>query len=316
MSADSNSLDSRIRAAAFLRIQIMTRERETLSSSDIAEGLIFGGKRIPLVNPQRGIFKPSEMRFLLSIRTVFPRSGRRVWYDDQRNAQQQIFSADDSVEYSFMGTNPDASDNVWLREAFENKIPIIYFFGVAPARYLALLPAFVTEWSANTLSARISFGAQEFESLLLPESKPERRYAMRVVQQRLHQSTFREVVFAAYGGRCALSGLPETRLLDAAHIVEDKHEQLGQPIVKNGLPLSKIHHAAFDAHLIGIDPDFGIHVSERLLNLHDGPMLDALKSLKGRRIHLPSRDNDRPDRERLAWRFERFRAVGSDSPVG
>lgn len=42
------------------------------------------------------------------------------------------------------------------------------------------------------------------------------------------------------------------RLLDAAHIVSDGHETLGQPIVPNGLPLSKIHHAAFDAHLLGV----------------------------------------------------------------
>jgi hypothetical protein len=27
-------------------------------------------------------------------------------------------------------------------------------------------------------------------------------------------------------------------------------------VVPNGIPLSKIHHAAFDAHLIGIDPDY------------------------------------------------------------
>jgi putative restriction endonuclease len=33
-------------------------------------------------------------------------------------------------------------------------------------------------------------------------------------------------------------------LLDAAHIVADRHEMLGQPIVPNGIPLSKIHHAA------------------------------------------------------------------------
>jgi hypothetical protein len=50
--------------------------------------------------------------------------------------------------------------------------------------------------------------------------------------------------------------LPEPRLLDAAHIVMDAHEPLGQPIVSNGLPLTKLHHAAFDAHLIGIDLNF------------------------------------------------------------
>jgi putative restriction endonuclease len=28
----------------------------------------------------------------------------------------------------------------------------------------------------------------------------------------------------------------------------DSDEQLGQPIVSKGLPLTNIHHAAFDAH--------------------------------------------------------------------
>src|SRR5712671_7513601 len=42
------------------------------------------------------------------------------------------------------------------------------------------------------------------------------------------------------GGRCAISHLPESRLLDAAHIIMDADEQLGQPIVSNGLPLTKI----------------------------------------------------------------------------
>jgi predicted restriction endonuclease len=74
-----------------------------------------------------------------------------------------------------------------------------------------------------------------------------------------------------YNGRCALSGLPEPLLLDAAHIVADKDEQFGRPAVPNGIPLSKIHHDAFDAHLIGIDPDYRLHVSDRLLGQNDGP---------------------------------------------
>jgi hypothetical protein len=54
----------------------------------------------------------------------------------------------------------------------------------------------------------------------------------------------------------------------------DADEQLGHPVVSNGLPLAKLHHAAFDAHLIGIDPDYRIHVSDRLLEIHDGPFLE------------------------------------------
>ena len=88
----------------------------------------------------------------------------------------------------------------------------------------------------------------------------------------------------------------------------DADEQLGQPIVSNGLPLTKIHHAAFDAHLIGIDPDFRIHVSDRLLEIHDGPFLElGLKGIAGTFIELPTRSEDRPDRYRLANRFEQFK---------
>ena len=80
-------------------------------------------------------------------------------------------------------------------------------------------------------------------------------------------------------------------------------------MIPNGIPLSKIHHAAFDAHLIGIDRDYRLHVSGRLLELNDGPMLEGLKRLEGGTIRLPRRIKDSPDRDRLALRFERFKAV-------
>ena len=127
-----------------------------------------------------------------------------------------------------------------------------------------------------------------------------RIYANRVV---------REAVIMAYNGWRALPGLPEPLLLDAAHIVTDANDRLGQPVVPNGLPLSKIHHAAFDAHLIGIDPDYRLHVSERLLGQHDGLMLKALTRLDGDTIHLPNRAKDLPDRDRLAVRFECFKGA-------
>jgi len=55
-------------------------------------------------------------------------------------------------------------------------------------------------------------------------------------------------------------------------MVTDGDEQLGQPIISNGLPLTTIHHAAFDAHLIGVDPDFRVYVSERLLDVIGGSL--------------------------------------------
>ena len=219
------------------------------------------------------------MRYLLSIRTVYPKSGAKIWYDDQREVHKQFYEGQESVAYAFMGQNPDAADNVWLREALEARIPLIYFLGTSPGRYQAIIPAFVSGWNRHALKASVAFGVPGQTEI--PADVVERRYALRQVQQRLHQASFRDAVIAAYRGRCALSGLPEALLLDAAHIISDGDEDLGQPVVPNGIPLSKIHHAAFDAHLIGIDPSFKVHVSERLRAQNDGPMLEALK-----RLHL------------------------------
>ncbi len=299
--------DSLMRAAAFEQVRKLGEIHDHLTAKELKLGFIFENERIPLVNPQRGIFKPRQMQFLLSIKTVFPKAGARVWYDDQREVHRQIYEGDETVGYAFMGQNPDSADNRWLREAFENQIPIIYFLGIAPGRYQAILPVFISGWDAKALKASVAFGLPDYDTLVSPENVLERRYALRAVKQRLHQASFREAVINAYNGRCALSGLPETLLLDAAHIISDKDEKLGQPVVPNGIPLSKIHHAAFDAHLIGIDPDYKLHVAERLLVQRDGPMLEAIKRLNGTTIHLPNRLKDRPDRDRLAVRFERFK---------
>lgn len=305
----SDIADTLMRMTAFTHVLKLSETQNSISAEELRRGFTFEGERIPLVNPQRGIFKPRQMQYLLSIRTVFPRPGKPVWYDDQRQVHSQIFESLDAVDYAFMGKNPDAADNRWLREAFENRVPVIYFLGVAPGLYQAIIPTYISGWDANALKARIVFGIQDQADYVAPESVNERRYALQTVKQRLHQASFREAVITAYNGRCALSGLPEQRLLDAAHIISDKDEQLGQPVVPNGLPLSKIHHAAFDAHLIGIDPDYRLHVSERLLDLHDGPMLDALKQLDGGILHLPKRTKDYPDRDRLSLRYEQFIAA-------
>ncbi len=298
--------DQLLRVAAFETVKRLADIRD-LTSADLKRGFEFQGERIPLINPQRGIFKPRQMRFLLSIRTVFARSGGKVWYDDQRDVHRQIYEGDEAVDYAFMGQDADAADNRWLREAMENRTPIIYFLGVAPGLYQAFVPTFIIGWDAKALKARIAFGMPAQDEPILPETASDRRYALRDVKHRLHQASFREAVIAAYNGRCALSGLREPLLLDAAHIIADRDERYGQPVVPNGIPLSKIHHAAFDSHLIGIDPDFRIHVSHRLLTRQDGPLLETLKRLDQGTLHLPARSRDRPDRDRLAMRYEKFK---------
>ena len=97
----------------------------------------------------------------------------------------------------------------------------------------------------------------------------------------------------------------ETRLLDAAHIVGDLEEK-GDPHITNGVSLCSIHHRAFDQDLVGIDPDYKVHVAKHLLEDEDGPMLDLLKTFHEASIELPNKRVWRPDRDRLAFRFQRF----------
>ena len=95
--------DTLMRVAAFEHVRGLREVHGHLTTTELSPGFVFDGERIPLVNPQRGIFKPQQMRFLLSIKTVFPKPGGRVWYDDQREVHRQIFEGDETIDYAFMG---------------------------------------------------------------------------------------------------------------------------------------------------------------------------------------------------------------------
>lgn len=146
-----------------------------------------------------------------------------------------------------------------------------------------------------------------------PEPAPievsvERKYAVRETRVRLHQGRFRALVLQAYRDRCTICRLRELRLLDAAHIVQDVDPK-GLAEIPNGLSLCSIHHRAYDQDLVGVSPDYEIHLAPRLLDEQDGPMLEVLKEAKGRTIELPRKQTWHPDRKRLAVRFDSFLAA-------
>jgi len=153
-------------------------------------------------------------------------------------------------------------------------------------------------------------GPLDEQEPLLPADIIERRYVVRETRVRLHQARFRGRVIPAYRDQCAICRLREVRLLDAAHIVGDL-ERRGDATVANGLSLCTIHHRAFDENLVGVSPDYAVKIAPRLLDDEDGPMLDVLKRFDGESIAVPARRSLRPDRDRLAVRFERFVQVRS-----
>ena len=101
----SNYTDILMSLAAFKRAEMLSKMHGHLTHRELSTGFIFQGQRVPLVNPYRGIFKSRQMRYLLSSKTVIPKPGGRVRYDDQLEAHGQIYDGDDSIDYSFMGSD-------------------------------------------------------------------------------------------------------------------------------------------------------------------------------------------------------------------
>jgi putative restriction endonuclease len=126
------------------------------------------------------------------------------------------------------------------------------------------------------------------------------------MKQRLHQPAFLARVISAYETKCAICRLGHGRLLDAAHITPDSDET-SSTSVTNGLSLCKIHHTAYDINIVGIDPDYTVHVRRDILAETDGPMLEhGIKEMDKGKLWVPQSPRAQPDPERLEIRFQEF----------
>ncbi len=303
--------DSEILQAAFKQArQLQALYGDAIPWAAIEKGFYYKGKKVHFASKAIGIFKPAAMsKGLISIKTVIPKTGRFNIYNDHQ-------SSDDFYHYSLQEGGAHQNNNRYLWEAQSLNQPFIYFHGVSPSYYSALFPCFVSEifdQGEKDSFCNVSVGS-ELDNLLPPlveghyliPNSFERRYAIRESKTRLHQSSFRQAVLSAYQNKCAMTGLPTPRLLDAAHIIPDT-EANGVAAVQNGIALSKLHHTAYDRHLIGIDSDFKIHVSDEVMAETDGPLLEeSIKGLNGRKLTVPSRKALHPNKEHLAARFEEF----------
>jgi putative restriction endonuclease len=197
----------------------------------------------------------------------------------------------------------------------ERQAPLIYFHGIIPNRYFAIWPTFIVGDNPTSLTFQVAVEDKSLLNLALGNEITESDVARRIylttsVRQRLHHRGFREKVLRAYHDKCALCRLKHRDLLDAAHIIPD-HEPDGSPLVTNGLSLCKLHDSVFDSFIIGITPDYEIVVRNDVLEETGGSVLQyALKNLHKSKLILPASVNDRPNKDSLAWRFEKYKSVG------
>ena len=301
--------DQKVRIAAFnwLEEQVAIHG-DVLPRSILAEGFEFEGQRVPLVAPQ-GIFKPKLLPHIPLSITTTPEGP----YDDS-------FDSDGLLLYRYRGTDPQHRDNAALRMALFRRVPLAYFHGVVPGKYLAVWPVFIVGDDPDNLTFKVEVEDSSYigsdwqagvsgNSIADPPAEGRRAYLTAEVRQRLHQRGFRERVLRAYREQCAFCRLKHLELLDAAHIIPDTEPE-GEPVVQNGLSLCKLHHAAFDRFLLGVTPDYTIEVREDVLKEKDGPMLiHGLQGLHHKKIILPRRPELRPNRDLLDMRCQRFKVM-------
>ncbi|MFK5996544.1 MAG: HNH endonuclease [Rhodobacterales bacterium] len=83
-------------------------------------------------------------------------------------------------------------------------------------------------------------------------------------KQRVGQDIFREMILSGYRSKCALTGIEDTRLLNASHIVGWAEDEKSRLDPSNGICLNALHDRAFDRHLISFDQDCRMLVSKSL----------------------------------------------------
>ena len=298
--------ESQVRVALFVWLEKESaRNGGIFTRKQLEDGFTFGGERIALVGPT-GIWKPRQFETIpISITTV--NDGP---YDD-------LIGKDGLINYRYRGTDPRHRDNAGLRQAMLTKTPLVYFHSPRTSRYQAVWPIYIIEDHPESLSVVAEIKAAYFADAVEETSASVgetdlRRYVATMTRRRLHQDAFRDMVLEAYSDNCTVCHLKHAELLDAAHIIPDGKPH-GEPVVPNGLSLCKIHHAAFDANILGINPEYIIKVREDVLGEHDGPMLrHGLQELHGHKIILPRHKSDWPDRERLEMRYGEFRSTTPD----
>lgn len=131
------------------------------------------------------------------------------------------------------------------------------------------------------------------------------------VKVRRGQQFFRQAVLNAYDIRCCISGINVARLLVASHIKPWGQFPAERLNPRNGLCLSALHDAAFDAGLITLDENLGVVLSQRLRSHFPQPALEQnFVPFEGKRIRLPDKLAE-PDGDFLRYHRESIFQSGS-----
>jgi hypothetical protein len=149
-------------------------------------------------------------------------------------------------------------------------------------------------------------GISEASGLLAPPEEAAEERARRGVSALVRRARFAKEVVEAYSGRCAMCGL-NFGLVEGAHIYPVKAPSSSDK-VWNGLALCGNHHAAFDRHLLWIEP------GNRSVKIHSAILSAAGEDETARQfvemtspqLRSPASSDDEPRAEMFHKRYDFF----------
>lgn len=134
-----------------------------------------------------------------------------------------------------------------------------------------------------------------FDSTNIEDS---RQRTLASIVQRRGQSSFRQKLLIAYGGRCSITGCCVESVIEAAHIIPYQGVETNHS--SNGLPLRADIHTLFDLHLLTIRPEnYEIVLAPELSDT-------CYHQLAGQKLSLPKSQIALPDKNALRKHYETF----------
>ncbi len=127
------------------------------------------------------------------------------------------------------------------------------------------------------------------ETLLIRDlDSYEGQEVVRETKHRVNQQVFRRKILEIYGSSCCITGLSIPGVNVASHIIPWQNRPDIRLDPRNGLCLSSTYDAAFDRHLVGLDENYRVILSDGIKE-HFGNEVnrDYFETVEGQTITLP-----------------------------
>lgn len=110
---------------------------------------------------------------------------------------------------------------------------------------------------------------------------------LRLVRVRASMALFRQRVLSNFGWACAVCGLTERLLLDAAHVKPWREHPDLRADPANGIALCVLHHRAYDGGILSIDSSGKIQINGNILLASDAMLRRTLAEFHDKHIRSP-----------------------------